>query len=670
MKKTISINLNQQIFYLDTDAYDELEKYLGSIKKYFQDQDSLEVVDDIEARIAEKFNEIINKSKKAIQITDVAKIIKEMGTVDDITEEASEGENETEKIKKKLFRDSETKILAGVITGISQYFGIKKPIWLRLIFLILLLNPKTFWLAIIGYITAWLIIPEAKTGWEKLEMKGKPTTVSELQLINQEKTSNVIFTIETFARNFVQKLFSIFGHLIRFFGILFCRLIGFFGLIFTVLTIMAIVIGMIFVYLYPNLPYFDFSFLQNISAPWLEIAYITLGLTIITPFVFIIDLFDSLMRLKWHISTQKIIVLLAVWVSALIISCSIAKINYSKYKDNLNNSIEQLKDIHYIDENNSEILSTGEISDIDISSVKEVKITESNENEVNIIGSKYALAELSKNYEKGKLTIVGKSKKYFDTFTSNSYISSVRVEIKTKKLSYLKLDNNIDAWYYPLGNNNVNIDVASKVGLKIEGNLNKATLKVSQNSVVNMLDSKTTEIDATLNSSVVKTQARKIKITGDKNSTLIYKGTPEIISGNQDKSNQKKYILSEDTYDKLSQAIKDTSITINNTKKKITDLNWSEDFIRQKDDNFYNIYTTLKLKENDNKVYVLWLTEKDGVITLKNSLKIDNWEEAQHIDLVNEKLLEVTGQIYGPDMEQESKEIYIDKIKGILQIKI
>jgi len=96
MKKTISVNLNRQIFYLDIDAYDKLEEYLNSIKKYFKNQSSFEVIDDIEARIAEKFEEIINKSKKAIQIIDVEKIIEEMGTVDDITGEDEEIETKTE----------------------------------------------------------------------------------------------------------------------------------------------------------------------------------------------------------------------------------------------------------------------------------------------------------------------------------------------------------------------------------------------------------------------------------------------------------------------------------------------------------------------------------------------------------------------------------------------
>jgi len=59
MKKTISINLNRQVFNLDTDAYSQLDNYLSDIKKHFDQKDSSEIIDDIESRIAEKFTGIL-----------------------------------------------------------------------------------------------------------------------------------------------------------------------------------------------------------------------------------------------------------------------------------------------------------------------------------------------------------------------------------------------------------------------------------------------------------------------------------------------------------------------------------------------------------------------------------------------------------------------------------
>ena len=182
-----------------------------------------------------------------------------------------------------------------------------------------------------------------------------------------------------------------------------------------------------------------------------------------------------------------------------------------------------------------------------------------------------------------------------------------------------------------------------------------------------MLDTKITEINTDLYNGVIKTQAKKIKITGNENSTLIYQGTPEIISDKSDKTNKEKYILSED-YDKIQKAIMETSVNIGGNKKEIKDFDWTKNFETQSDYGFYNLFTAVRSREN-NKVYVLWLTEKNGIIALKNSVKIDGWEEIHYFNLFNDKFLRINGQVYSPQPKEETKEIYIDKTKGILQIQ-
>lgn len=58
MKKTLTINLNQTVFSLEEDAYQKLDKYLNSVKKYFADNPGKEeIISDIEARAAEKFSQ-------------------------------------------------------------------------------------------------------------------------------------------------------------------------------------------------------------------------------------------------------------------------------------------------------------------------------------------------------------------------------------------------------------------------------------------------------------------------------------------------------------------------------------------------------------------------------------------------------------------------------------
>ena len=669
MKQTISVNLNRQVFYLDLDAYETLKKYLEDIKKCFS-KESPEVVDDIEARIAEKFGEIIGKSKKAIQLSDVDKIIEEMGSVDDLSEDETETINEKEDsstVKKKLFRDPDTKIIAGVASGLAWYFG-TKSIWIRILFFIVLVSPPTFWIAIVAYVALWLIFPEAKTSLEKLEMQGKPATLGELQTAIEEKTSTVISNVETKTQNLLQKIFSAFGRLIKIFFVWGCRTVGFFTFVSLICAVVAVVVGLVFVYFDPSMPYFDLSFLKAIGSPMLEILFVALLIIILMPLVFMMDVADTLMHWKWLISFKKIIIMMVIWVSATMLFAGVAKLNYPKYGEKLVSSINQIKYINWIDDSNSETIKVQSLSDIDISAVKEVTITSGPVNSVKIYGAKEEIRELDTKYTNGKLTIAGHSSKWFNCQDCGAYTTSVRIEIVSNNLKNIKLDDNMDALFYPVSSS-VNINVGDHVGLKIVGKLNQASVTADTYSVVNMLETELSDATLTLRNATAKIWSKKISITGDSQSRLVYKGSPQIIKGAQDKSIHVKYFLSEDSRTKLNSALKDTVVTIAGTKSKIGDLIWSEQVETQSDTDFYNLFTTVKLKADDASIYILWLTEKDGLITLKNSIKINNWESVTDLTVINEKTLKLTGQLYSQEVKTEDLEIYINKIKGVLELK-
>lgn len=82
MKKTYSINLNNQVFYIDENAYTQLQHYIETLEKYyFAEEDGKEIMMDIESRIAELLKEFLQKShKEAISQTDIDKVIEIMGT--------------------------------------------------------------------------------------------------------------------------------------------------------------------------------------------------------------------------------------------------------------------------------------------------------------------------------------------------------------------------------------------------------------------------------------------------------------------------------------------------------------------------------------------------------------------------------------------------------------
>ena len=157
MKKTLTINIGYSIFNIDEDAYEILNRYLDSIKNYFHkiDNDN-EIIKDFELRIAENFSSKISSSKQCVDLNDVKEIIEIMGSLDDFKEIYDDTENENIKEEKKtnnkLFRDSSNRIIAGVCSGIAEYFKID-PIIVRVLFFIAVpLN-------LIVYIIFWIGIP-------------------------------------------------------------------------------------------------------------------------------------------------------------------------------------------------------------------------------------------------------------------------------------------------------------------------------------------------------------------------------------------------------------------------------------------------------------------------------------------------------------------------------
>ena len=169
MKKTLNINIGNRVFNIDEDAYTLLSKYLESIKTYFDkikiDED---IFEDIENRISEKFSLTLDK-RQSLNIGDVNNIIKEMGTLEDFKEAYNDFENNDSKDqnkesnnredKKRIYRNTSDKVIAGVASGLANYFGVD-PIIFRIIFIVLLFTGPGFF----AYLIFWFGIPENEGG--------------------------------------------------------------------------------------------------------------------------------------------------------------------------------------------------------------------------------------------------------------------------------------------------------------------------------------------------------------------------------------------------------------------------------------------------------------------------------------------------------------------------
>ncbi len=182
MNKTLNINLAGFIFHVDEDAFIRLEGYLNTLKAQFVNTEGgKEIISDIEMRIAELFKEQTGENKDVINFADVDKVIAIMGQPEDYLDLGGEETPKSPEVeftsrKKRIFRDTDNRIVGGVASGVAAYFNVD-TIWIRLLFVILFLSGFGF----LFYIIMWLIIPKAQTTAEKLQMRGEKVNISNIE---------------------------------------------------------------------------------------------------------------------------------------------------------------------------------------------------------------------------------------------------------------------------------------------------------------------------------------------------------------------------------------------------------------------------------------------------------------------------------------------------------
>ncbi len=195
MFKTFTINLAGQIFHINEDAFEILSNYLRSLKNIYQKEEGGdEIMADIEARISEIFlADNKNDVKKIIEKEQVLNIIQMLGSPEQHTDEEAESDTNVnyaqQKATRKMFRDTSQQKVAGVCSGLSQYLGINDPIWLRLLFVISVI--AGFGSGILIYIVLWILLPEATTASEKLQMKGEPINLENIERTIKDGINNV-----------------------------------------------------------------------------------------------------------------------------------------------------------------------------------------------------------------------------------------------------------------------------------------------------------------------------------------------------------------------------------------------------------------------------------------------------------------------------------------------
>lgn len=199
MNKTLTVNIGGIVFHIEEHAYEKLRKYLDAIKAYFTSSDGRdEIIQDIEARIAEMFQERIKSSQQPILENDVDDVINIMGKPEQFADEtkddnqpgignASSYNTFTARNYRRIYRDPEDRVIGGVCSGISYRLGID-PIWLRLGFALAFLAMGT---GLLLYIILMIILPKAVTPAEKLEMRGEPVNIENIKKSVAEEMESI-----------------------------------------------------------------------------------------------------------------------------------------------------------------------------------------------------------------------------------------------------------------------------------------------------------------------------------------------------------------------------------------------------------------------------------------------------------------------------------------------
>lgn len=253
MNKTISINISGFAFIIEDTAYQRLQKYLATIRSYFTSADGVdEIMTDIELRIAEIFRERLDGNREVVDNSDVEHVINVLGQPEAFIDEDAEptanaSESRERNRRRRIFRDPDHKSIGGVASGIAAYFG-TDPVWIRLAFVILTLGGLA---GIPIYIILWIIMPEAKTAAEKLEMRGEPVTAENIARKVSESFDQVKKNVSGLtdsertaetgrrARNGIEDFFAFIGNLLLLFLKFLAKLIGIVFILTAVILLVA-----------------------------------------------------------------------------------------------------------------------------------------------------------------------------------------------------------------------------------------------------------------------------------------------------------------------------------------------------------------------------------------------------------------------------------------------
>lgn len=170
MKQVININFQGRVVPIEVTAFELLKNYTESLNKHFAAEvGKEEIINDIESRIGELFQERLKNGATCITDDDVNAVIKSMGRPEEFedddnsqpagqqttsethTQQNFYNNNANANTHKRLYRDESNKVLGGVCSGIANYFNIDALI-VRILFVV-------SGVGFLAYVLLWAFVP-------------------------------------------------------------------------------------------------------------------------------------------------------------------------------------------------------------------------------------------------------------------------------------------------------------------------------------------------------------------------------------------------------------------------------------------------------------------------------------------------------------------------------
>ncbi len=183
MKKIININFQGRVVMIEESAFEHLKQYVESLRIHFAHEEGRdEIINDIEWRISELFDDIIKKGNPCVTEEHLEAIIRSIGRPQDLQEaedpaphlEDSTTSHHAESTqytsinntdstnpfgKKRLFRDETNKKIGGVCAGIANFLNIDHS----LVRILTVLLAFAYGVSILVYIVLWAALPGTTT---------------------------------------------------------------------------------------------------------------------------------------------------------------------------------------------------------------------------------------------------------------------------------------------------------------------------------------------------------------------------------------------------------------------------------------------------------------------------------------------------------------------------